>query len=122
MSEVPDPLARLDVLLEALFIAHTTIYDLHLDLVLADRATPTSQGLLTESARIASQRTSEATADVRRLAVQWHEQSVLDPEAADRTALEIEQQLTATEVVLRDLLHRQAAIAAQLEALVAESD
>ena len=121
MSEVPDPLRRVNVLLEATFMAHETIYDLHRRLVSLDRATLTSQDLLAESAQIALQRTPEATAAVRRLASRWHEQSVLNPEAAERTALELEQQLTATEVVLQELLVRETAIVTKLRALVAES-
>jgi hypothetical protein len=120
VSDVPDPLRRLNALHEAMFMAHTTVYDLHRRLVSLDRATPTSQDLLAKSAAIALQRTSEATTAVRRLADQWHEQSVLDPEAADRTAFELEQQLTATEIALRELLVHETAIVTQLRALVDE--
>jgi hypothetical protein len=120
VSEVPDPLRRLNVLLEALFIAHTTIYDLHRRVLSVERATPTSQRLLAESAQIVLQRTPEATAAVRRLAGQWHEQSVLNPEAADRTAAKLEEQLVDVEAVLRDLLDRESAIAADLRALAEE--
>lgn len=121
MSVIPDPLRPLSVLLEALFIAHTTIYDLHLELVDADHTTPKSQELLAESAQIALYKTQEATADVRRLATQWHEQSVLDPQAAEKTAVELETGLAHAESVLRELLARETATAAELRALVEES-
>lgn len=120
VSEVPDPLRRLNLLLEAIRIAHEAIYDLHRRLVSADRATPISQGLLAESARIVLHTTPEATAAVRRLAGQWHEQSALDPAAADRTAVKLEQRLVNVEAVLRELLDRESAIAAELRALAAE--
>jgi len=120
VSEVPDPLRRLNVLLEALFIAHATIYDLHRRVVSAERATPTSQRLLAESAQIVLQSTPEASAAVRRLASQWHEQSVLNPEVADLTAVKLEEQLVDVEVVLRDLLDRERAIAADLRARAGE--
>jgi hypothetical protein len=70
--------------------------------------------------RFMPQSTPEATAAVRRLAGQWHEQSVLNPDAADRTAVKLEEQLVGVEVVLRDLLDRESAIAANLRALAGE--
>ncbi len=97
-----------------------TIYDLHSDLVQADRATPTTQSLLAESARIVLHSTPAASAAARRLANQWHEQSLLDPDAAENTALELETELAHAESVLRVLLDRETAIAAQLKALTAE--
>jgi hypothetical protein len=120
VSEVPDPLQPLSVLLEALAFAHETIYDRHLDLIRDGRATPTSRGLLAESAEIVLQKTGAATASARRLAAQWHEQSVLDPQAADQTAVELETELADVESVLRELLARETAIDAQLRTLAAE--
>jgi len=120
VSEVPDPLRRLTVLLEALAFAHETIYDRHLDLVRDDRATPMSRSLLAESAEIVLQKTAAATAAARRLAAQWHEQSVLDPQAAEKTAVELETELADVESLLRELLARETAIDAELRALAAE--
>jgi hypothetical protein len=121
VSEVPDPLQRLNILNEAVFMTHETSYDLHLDLVHGDHATATSQDLLAESAEIVLQRAPAATATARRLAAQWHEQSVLDPRAAQQTALEMEQEIDRAESVLRGLLSRETAIVAELRALVDES-
>ncbi len=120
MSEVPDPLRRLNVLLEAMFIAHETIYDLHRRLVSADRATPISRSLLTESAQIVLHKAGQASRSARPLADQWHEQSVLDPQAAEQTALQLHTELTDVEPLLRELLARETAISAELRALTAE--
>jgi hypothetical protein len=120
VSEVPDPLRRLHVLFEAIRIAHETIYDLHRRLVNADRATPLSQGLLAESARIVLRSAPDASAGSHRLAATWHEQSVLDPDAAEDTALKLDTELAHAESVLRELLARESAIAAELRALATE--
>lgn len=117
MSEVPEALRRLDVLLEAMFIAHEAIYDIHRALVSADRASPMSRSLLAESAQAVLQRASEASASSRGLASRWHEQSVLDPQAAEQTAVEFEGELARVEPFLRELLARESAIAAELRAL-----
>jgi hypothetical protein len=90
------------------------------DLVRDDRATPISQALLAESAEIVLQKTGAATATARRLAAQWHEQSVLDPQAAEETAVELETELANAESVLRELLARETAIDAELRARAAE--
>jgi hypothetical protein len=120
VSEVPEPLRRLNVLLEALFIAHETIYDLHSELARAERATPTSQELLAESARIVLQKAPDASATVRRLAGQWHEQSVLDPDVAEETAVKLETELAHAESLLRELLDRETEIASELRALTTD--
>ena len=65
VSEAPEALRQLDILLEAMFIAHEAIYDLHRALVSTDRATPTSRTLLAESAQTALQKTPEASAPAR---------------------------------------------------------
>jgi hypothetical protein len=120
MSEVPDPLGRLSVLHLALTLAHETIYDRHLDLVKDARATPMSRALLVESAEIVLRKRGAATASVHRLAARWHEQSVLDPQAAKKTAIELETELAAAESVLRELLARETAIDGELRGLAAE--
>ena len=86
----------------------------------ADRATPRSQALLAESAEIVLRKAGAATASARRLAARWHEQSVLDPQAAEKTARELETELADAESVLRELLAREAAIDTELRALAAE--
>jgi len=120
VSEVPDPLRRLTVLLEALVLAHETIYDLHRRLVSSDRATPISRSLLAESAGIVLQRTGEASASARALASQWHEQSVLDPQVAQQTAQQLDKELVDAESILRELLVRETAIVTKLRALAAQ--
>ncbi len=120
MSEIPEPLQQLNVMLEAMFIAHETIYDLHRGLVNTDQATTRSRSLLAESARIVLQSAPDASASARALASQWHEQSVLDPETAEETALELETEFAHADPLLRELLARESAIAAELRALAAE--
>jgi hypothetical protein len=119
VSAVPEPLQRLNVLLDALAIVHVTIYDLRTRLVSEGSATPRSEVLLAESARIVLNEGPEARAAARRLASLCHEQSVLDPEAAGRTALALDEELTRTESALRELLSRERAIAVELRALAA---
>jgi hypothetical protein len=120
VSEVPDPLGRLRVVLEALAIAHETIYDLHRALVSAERATPASAELLTESARLVMQDAPKASAAAWGLASRWHEQTVLDPDAAERTAIALDEEVGRAELALRMLLGRVSAIAAELRALAAD--
>jgi hypothetical protein len=119
VSAVPEPLQRLNVLLDALAIAHVTIYDLRTRLVSEGSATPRSEVLLAESVHIVLNEAPKASAAARRLASLWHEQSVLDPEAAGRTALALDEELTRTESALRVLLSRERAIAVELRALAA---
>jgi hypothetical protein len=119
VSEVPEALQRLDGLMEAMFIAHETIYDLHRRLVSADRATPMSRSLLAESAAAVLQKVGEASGPARALASKWHEQSVLHPQAAEQTARELDTELARVEPSLRELLARESAIAAELRALAA---
>jgi DNA-binding NarL/FixJ family response regulator len=120
ISEVPEPLRRLNVVLEAMFIAHETIYDLHRGLVSADRTTARSRSLLAESARIVLQSAPEASAAARALASQWHEQSVLDPDTAEVTAQALETEFAHAEPLLRELLDRESAIASELRVLATE--
>lgn len=121
MSEVPDPLRPLNILVDAVTVAHETIYDLHRRLVSSDRATPETRSLLAESAEIALRSAPEATATVRQLAGEWHEQSVLYPAAAEQTALQLENELAHAESLLRQLLTRETTIAATLRTLAADS-
>lgn len=57
----------------------------------------------------------------RSLTKQWHEQSVLDPRAAEHTALKLETELAHAQSILRELLARESAIAAELRVLAAET-
>jgi hypothetical protein len=45
---------------------------------------------------------------------------VLDPQAAQQTALQLEKEVADAEPILRELLARETAIAAELRALAAE--
>ena len=52
MSDAPRPVARLDELERATFIAHETIFELRSALIREELTTPRADALLAESARI----------------------------------------------------------------------
>jgi hypothetical protein len=72
-----------------------------------------------ESTHKVLQSAPDASAAVRRFAAQWHEQSVLDPKAAEETAQELKDGAARAESVPRELLVRETAIATKLKTLVA---
>jgi transposase len=118
MTERPEALTRVDGFLSTSSIAHEAIFDLHRKLASAGRDDPRTRDLLAESARIALQDLPELTAAARRLQVRWDEQSVLDPEHADRTLEAVRSELPRVEPEIRRLLGRQKAIARQLRSLI----
>ena len=73
MSDIPKPLARLDEVERATIIGHETIYELKSALVSKDRASPATDVLLTESARITLHEVPAVTARLRQLGAAWHE-------------------------------------------------
>jgi hypothetical protein len=50
----------------------------------------------------------------------WHEQSVLDPDVAEETAVKLEKELAHAESLLRELLARETEIASELKALTTD--
>lgn len=120
MSALPEALRRLDVLTAAQRIAHETIYDLHDALASAGHDRSKSAELLGESSRVAIRDAFAVTSAMRRLSGRWHEQSVLDPVAAEETASALEAELARVEPQLLSILNRQREIAAELRALLHE--
>ncbi len=116
MSDIPKPLARLDEIERTSFIAHETIYELRSAIVGRHGATPKTDALLAESARITLDEIPALTASLRRLGTKWHEQRVLAPEAANETAVELDRELERIQASVQARLDRQAAIAAELRA------
>ena len=82
MSDMPKPLARLDEVERATIIGHETSYELKSALVSKDRASPATDVLLTESARITLHEVPAVTEPLRRLAAVWREQRILAPDDA----------------------------------------
>jgi hypothetical protein len=122
VSEVPEPLLRLEALIAAQRIAHETIYEFQHALADVNRATSRSADLLAESTRITLRDAFVVASTMRQLASRWHEQSVLDPDAAETTAATLEDEFARIEPQLRGFLSRQREIAAELRALLAEGD
>jgi len=116
MSEVPAALSRLDEIERTSFIAHETIYELRSVLVGRHLATPMTDALLAESARITLDEIPAITASLRRLGTRWHEQRVLAPETADETAADLDRELARIQSSVQGWLDRQAAIGAELRA------
>ena len=102
-------------------IAHEVIYDLHAELVARGTAQARPNRLLAESARITLAEVLALTAEARQLAETWHEQSVLDADAAGRTLHLLADELERIQPRLRRQLNRQRAIARELQKLVEEA-
>lgn len=58
------------------------------------------------------------TVRVRQLSGKWAEQSLLDPEGAEETVREIEEELEHVELEVQSLLNRQREIAARLRSML----
>jgi hypothetical protein len=119
VSDRPEQLRRLDTLQGAADLAHQAIFDMHRELLGRDRAQAESTRLLAESARIATARLPQLTAQARRLGAKWDEEWVLDPPAVAGTARKIVAELAVVEPEISSLLARQREIAARLRELLA---
>jgi hypothetical protein len=112
VSKPPPELERLDSLLGGARIAHEAIFELRRELLAQGRGDAEHADLLTESAQIAVEELPSLTARARELSGKWHEQSLLDPEAAALTLGELGAELARLEPRARPLLQRQRQIAA----------
>jgi hypothetical protein len=121
VSDRPEPLARLDLLFEAARIAHETSFGLHRRLVALGADDDHTRRLLAESAAIALENLAAVTAQARQLATRWEEQSVLNPEAADRTVQDVRAELDRAEPALGRLRARQREIARELGSRLAKA-
>jgi hypothetical protein len=122
MSERPEQLERLDDVVAGVRIAHETIFDMHSELLERDPGQDASTGLVAESAQIASLHVPRLTSVLRSLATRWHEQALLDPEAADRTAGEAAAEFGRIEPELTSLVTRRREINAELRDLLSGKD
>lgn len=114
MVERPEPLGRLDRYFAAATLAHEYIADLHRELTALHHDSERTRELLRESAAMVVSRMPELTRELRRLALEWGEQQLLDPPQAERTLGAIEAGLTEVEPELSALRGRQDEIAAEL--------
>ena len=114
MSDAPRPVARLDELERATFIAHETIFELRSALIREELTTPRADALLAESSRITLRDVTAIAEPLRRLASRWHEELVLAPDDLQEIEAKLEDALADVEPQLQALLQRQAEIAAEL--------
>ena len=113
MPERPPEIARLELLFEAIRVAHEAVFDLHRRLATGEAA-GRSQGLVKESARVVLELAPQLAGDALRLVDRWSEESVLDPERAESTADLLAVETRRIEPELRALLARQVEIARAL--------
>lgn len=116
--EPPEPVTRLDALLEIARIAHEAIFDLHRKLTSIGRATPESRALLAESAQLAVRQIPKLTSNARALTARWRDESVLNLAAAERTLGELTAELERIEPDLESALNRQRQVAAGLRSML----
>lgn len=113
MPERPSEIATLDLLAEAIRLAHEAVYDVHRQLA-GGEAAGRSQALVNESARIVLELVPQLAGDAWRLVARWSEEAVLDPERAEGTAGLLAAEVERIEPELRALLARQVEIAREL--------
>jgi hypothetical protein len=119
MSRRPEQLERLDTILGAATYAHETIFELRrLSLGRGLEVGEVSE-LLAESARIAALELPRILDGLRDLSSRWHDEALLDPDTAAKTAEEIGARLDALEPRVMPLLRRQGEIVARLRAMLA---
>ena len=118
MTNESAPAARLNGYLAAVRIAHEAIYDLSGSVVAGSTEQALARRLLAESARITLTEVPALTMAARRLAEAWHEQSVLDADAAAGTQGRLAEELDRIAPQLRRRIHRQREIARELQQLV----
>jgi hypothetical protein len=118
MSERPEQLQRLDVILGAASFAHETIFELRRALLVRGVEDDEPTELLAESARIATLELPELLAPLQRLSSRWGDEILLAPDAAARTVEEIAAALVAVEPEVKRLLGRESAITARLDSLL----
>ncbi len=115
MTDRPVPLAQLDRHFAAATIAHEYVADLHRELINLHEDSERTGELLGESAELVLGRMLELTREVRRLGLDWTEQTLLDPLQAERTLHLIETRFAEAEPELFALRARQNAIVEELQ-------
>jgi hypothetical protein len=113
----PTELRRLDSLLASAMIAHEAIFEMSRRLREPGSVNVEAQGLLNESARIVTKTLPDVTSTVHGLAIQWSEQSLLEPVLAETTLQEIEREMERIGPEIEQFLTRQRRIAGRLRDL-----
>ncbi len=114
MSDLPDPIQRLDDIFAAATVAHEYIADTHRELIELHADDAESRRLLTESATVILEQMPGLSRGLRRLATDWSEQEVLDPQRAADTLERFSTTLAEVEPALEALGVLQRQIAAKL--------
>jgi hypothetical protein len=118
MTDRPAALRELDRLFAAATIAHEFIGSLYYELVELGAAEPRASRLLRESGRIVLSRMPNLTSELRRLERAWDEQRLLDHLAAERTTVEVQDELARVLPELLRLRARQDEVASEMRELV----
>ncbi len=114
MSELPDPIQRLNRHFAVATLTHEYVADRCRELVEIHADDESSRGLLSESAAVVLGQMPRLTARLRRLAHEWGEHDLLDPQRAEQTVAQLAATLEQIEPKLSDLHARQSEIAAEL--------
>jgi hypothetical protein len=117
MSGRPEELERLDEILGSVRIAHETGFELSRLFLTRESAASEVADLLAESARIAIVELPRLLGSLRRLALRWEDENLLDPETAARTAAQIATEMEAVEPAAESLLRRHREVVAKLREL-----
>ncbi|MGD0452420.1 MAG: hypothetical protein ABSB69_02375 [Solirubrobacteraceae bacterium] len=118
MTPRPAPLELLDRQLAAATIAHEAAADLHRELTELGADDDHTRALLKESAFLALERIPALARPLHPPALEWAEQELLDPPAAERTARRLEGDLTELLPAFAELHARQSQIVVELLDLV----
>ena len=121
MKDRPEALARLDLLFSTSRNAHEATFDIHGELVALGADDDQTRELVRESALIALDDLAVLTAQARRVAARWSEQSLLAREEANRTLQAVHAELVRIEPEIRRLRARQQEIARDLRSRLTQA-
>jgi hypothetical protein len=121
MTDRPAALELLDRLLGAATIAHEAAADLHHELVTLGADDERARALLRESASLVLDQIPTLARPLHGRALEWGEQELLDPLAAERTAKRLEDDLTKFLPAFAELRARQDEVVAELLNLISRA-
>src|SRR4051794_36412793 len=107
MPDRPDPIAALNVILDAADLAHGAIFGDHRRLATRGESDDRSRDLVRESAQVVLVELAGLLQIARGLAARWIDESVLDPETAERTLSQLDAELSHIAPDVRRLRARQ---------------
>ncbi len=121
MTERPAPLKLLDHHFAASEILHAYAFDLSRELLELGSDYDRARGLVQESAAVTLERMPELAGPLRSLELEWAEQELLDPPAAERTLDRIADRLAGLAPEFAALRMRQDQVVAELLALIRDA-